>query len=218
MKQLPHGLQLIGICGHAGAGKDTVARYLHHSYHNCWMIAFADSLKDAAAHAFGIPLNHFYDSAHKEEVHEFWGVSPRVIAQFLGTEMFREHIWKLLPDESQDFWVRRLVGKLTGELVSAEDECVKYDAEDTVVIPDVRFQNEYDFITSNGGIIIHLTRPGADGNIGISSHASEAGFTFNKPEVTWHLNNDKRLDDLYVEVDTIIQESELTLHRSPYNV
>lgn len=213
---IPSGLQLIGICGNAGSGKDTVARYLHHSYHSCWIESFADSLKEAASHAFGIPMDAFYDRDQKEEINGFWGVSPRMIGQFLGTELFREHLWKLLPADSQDFWVRRLAGRLSGQLIGTNGEIPGYDAEDTVVIPDVRFQNEYDFITANDGIVIHLTRPGADGNIGLSSHKSEAGFNFTKPEVTWHIRNDKRLDDLYVEVDAIIKNSHLTLHRSPH--
>ena len=41
------------------------------------------------------------------------------------------------------------------------------------IITDCRFKDEVDWILSNQGIIIHLTRPGADGTVGISQHSSE---------------------------------------------
>lgn len=205
---IPHGIQLIGIVGHARSGKDTIANYLHYSYKNCWTEAFADPLKTACAAAFGIPLEDFYDDEAKETENEFWGVSPRQIAQFVGTEMFRHTVHELIPGiVSGDFWVKRMIAKLSG----LDDS--SYDAEDTVIIPDVRFRNEYLFITSLGGIILHLTRPGANGNIGIPGHASEQSFLMDAPEQTFSIINDGSLDDLYVIVDDVIRASSLQLHR-----
>ncbi len=205
---IPQGMQLIGIVGHARSGKDTIANYLHHSYKNVWTEAFADPLKSACAAAFGIPLEDFYDDEAKETVNDFWGVSPRQIAQFVGTEMFRDRAHQLIPSTiSGEFWVKRMIAKLSG----LDDSY--YDAEDTVIIPDVRFKNEYDFITSQGGIILHLTRTGADGNIGIPGHASEKPFFMDVLEQTFSIINDGSLDDLYAKVDDVIRASSLQLHR-----
>jgi hypothetical protein len=205
---IPQGMQLIGIVGHARSGKDTIANYLHHSYKNVWTEAFADPLKSACAAAFGIPLEDFYDDAAKETVNDFWEVSPRQIAQFVGTEMFRDRVHQLIPGTvSGEFWIKRMIAKLSG----LDDSC--YDAEDTVIIPDVRFKNEYDFITSQGGIILHLTRPGADGNIGIPGHASEKPFFMDVLEQTFSIFNTGPLDDLYAKVDDVIRASSLQLHR-----
>ena len=101
--------KLIGLTGHAGVGKDTVRSYLHKKYPNTWGLAFADSLKEAAAQLFGIPLDHFYDSQVKEVTNPYWNVSPRQIAQFFGTEMVRDHLHKLLPEMAAgDFWIHRM--------------------------------------------------------------------------------------------------------------
>src|SRR6478736_9190435 len=103
-------INLIGISGHSGTGKDTLAHYLNTRYQDVWNEAFAIPLKDACSLAFGIDENTFYLGDKKEVKHPFWGVSPREIAQFVGTELFRDHIWKLIPglENPEDFWVKRL--------------------------------------------------------------------------------------------------------------
>jgi hypothetical protein len=195
---LPNGVNLIGISGNAGAGKDTLALYLTTFYQNVWREAFADPLKECASHAFGIHLDAFYDSKQKEEPNEVWGVSPRTIAQFLGTEIFRDTIFQILkPSILKGFWIRRLEGKLLGTLHLDEDG--SYDENDTIVIPDVRFQDEYNWICDNGGIIFHLYRPGHSGNVGIDEHASERGFEFTHPEVTHEIVNDDSIEQLFVQ-------------------
>ncbi len=196
---LPKTPRLIGIHGKASSGKDTVALYLHKTRPDTYIEAFALSLKAAAAAMFGIPEEDFYDSDVKEKVNEIWGVSPRQIAQFFGTELVRNNIGRLLPENFNDFWVARLCNRITNQL----DDCC-YELDDTIVIPDVRFQNEYEFVIDNGGIIIHLTRDGADGNVGITSHPSEAGIHFSTPERTFHVTNNSTLDDLYGSVDAIL--------------
>lgn len=70
----------------------------------------------------------------------------------------------------------------------------------------MRFQNEYDFIIANNGIVIHLTRPGFSGNVGISNHASESGIAnFHTPEATFHVENNSTLPELYAKIDAIVE-------------
>lgn len=202
--------KLIGICGHARSGKDTVGAYLHASRDNTWKLAFADPLKQAAATLFGIPEDSFYEEDLKEVADPFWGVSPRQIAQFFGTEMVRQNVGRLIPELGENFWIRRLIQTLNGT-----GDSVAYDADDVVIITDVRFQNEYDWIISQGGIIIHLTRPGADGTVGISGHASESGISFIDPDHTYLIVNNGTLEELYEEVDRVVKQANIYPFSNP---
>ena len=205
---------LIGITGHAGSGKDTLASYLYSTFTDTYTEAFADPLKAACAEAFGIPLKDFHTPGVKEEVKIFWGASPRMIAQFVGTEMFREVLWKLCPQINNDFWIWRMVAKITG--LQRGDSDGDYTSGDTIVIPDVRFQNEYDWIIQNNGIVFHLTRPGADGTVGIPNHTSEQGIQdFHAPERTYHVNNNGSLEDLFSYVDPIVRSK---FNLTPYKL
>lgn len=198
----PVACKLIGICGHAGSGKDTVADYIRHAHDDTWKLAFAKPLKEAAAKLFGIPLDAFTETDWKEVSDAYWNLTPRQVAQFFGTEMVRETAGKLLPGIGSDFWIHRLIMTLRGE-----DESCEYTEDDVVIIPDVRFQNEYDWIIDQGGIIIHLTRPGADGTVGIRGHSSEGGIVNMAPLQTYELYNLGTLEELYEKVDKIIDEA-----------
>jgi len=207
-----NSLRLIGIHGHAGVGKDTISAYIHSNYQKVYGESFADPLKDACACAFGVDREYFDDPDLKNVVHEYWGVTPRMMAQFVGTELFRNHSSELLKHDKRlldsfeaanNFWITRLAGRLSGSL--NEYKTSPYTPGDCVVIADVRFQNEYDFIIHNDGIVIHLTRPGFSGDVGISGHASEAGIAnFHTPEATFHVTNSGTLNQLYEQVDAII--------------
>lgn len=195
--------KLIGVCGHAGSGKDTVGQYLVDTRDNTYKLGFADPLKEAAAQMFGIEVDDFYNSAVKELPNNFWGVSPRQMAQFFGTEMVRETLPRLIPDIGNNFWIHRMVQRLIGA-----EYTEPYDSDDVVVITDVRFQNEYDWIVSQGGIIIHLTRPGAYGTVGIPGHVSEGGVHFKSPEQTYLLHNNSTLEKLYESVDKAVANAD----------
>jgi hypothetical protein len=209
---LTSGVKLIGIRGYAGAGKDTVADYIISKQDNTWKASFAEPLKNSCAAAFGIPLDDFFNQDKKEILNEFWGVTPRQIAQFVGSEVYRDLIAVALLKMAQgDFWLKRMFGYLNNNIkhefadgTFSED----FYSHDTVVIPDVRFQNEYDFIINNGGLMIHLTRPGADGNIGIQSHISEAGIkTLSTSEYSIH--NSSTLEHLHEAVDKLLTYNSL---------
>ena len=194
--------KLIGIHGHAHSGKDTVKDFIIDNFKNHYAIALADPLKEAAAIAFGIPEDWFHSQELKAEVHPNWDVSPREIAQFFGTELFRDNIHKLLPGVGNNFWITRLNLRLTNQYLP--DNEGEFDANDTVVIPDIRFQNEYDWVIDNGGIIIHLTRDGADGIVGLTNHSSEQKINLHCKERTFTCENNSSLSDLHRKIANII--------------
>lgn len=174
--------KLIGIAGKAGSGKDAIADHLweHHSF---LKMAFADALKLSASSMFGIDLNYFYDRDKKEERIEYWGLSPRQIAQLLGTEAVRGVF-------GDDFWVRRWY--LSFLLMKDTDH---------VVVPDVRFELEAEFIRRLGGTILHVRRPtaGLQGMDGL--HVSERGIRHDSNDLV--IDNDGTLDDLYSKADQL---------------
>ena len=178
-------MKLIGISGHAGAGKDTAASYLR-LIQGAIVFHFAGPLKKACAYAFKVPEHNFNAPELKNEIIPYWNMSPRMIAQFVGTEMFREKL-------GQDFWVRRMEYEIQ-ELVDWQ--------KTLIVIPDVRFQNEADWVFSKNGHIIHIQRDGADGNVGITNHSSEAGFTVSPTyERRFHVvHNNGSLENLYSQL------------------
>ena len=198
-------LILIGIHGAAGSGKDTVAGILRDNFLDVYGEPFAGPLKEACAAAFGLEIEDFYNSLAKEHVNDYWQVSPRQIAQFVGTEMFRETVAGLVgPKIAENFWINRLAGRLTGELCRYNDAA--YEPGEIITITDVRFQNEYDFIMNNGGCIIHLTRPGADGIVGIQNHASEVGIPDkHTKERLYEVANDSTLEELEEKILAIFK-------------
>lgn len=201
-------MNIIGITGHAGCGKDTIALYLHEKYHKVWIESFAAPLKRACAAAFGIPVENFQDSELKEINSVTWmGLSPRKIAQFVGTEMFRDQIHELSPVLKDNFWVERMHRLINGEILTAEG--ATYDQDDTIVIPDLRFQNEYRYISDNGGLIIHVTRDGSDGKVGIPGHSSEAGIIFD--DTVYHITNNGSKEELYAQVEEVLTASKTVL-------
>lgn len=199
-------MNIIAIAGRSGSGKDLVATYLHKRYHNCWIEHFADPLKEACAAAFGIPLENFYNTSRKEKDDPFWEISPRKIAQFVGTEMFRDQIPIILPEVGSNFWVTHMSGKLAGHLPC--NAGTFYNDDDTIIIPDLRFQNEYNYVTGNGGIIIRLTRHGSSDTVGIPGHTSE--HEFDMPEA-YHIGNNGTKEELYAEIEDVLTKSGIVL-------
>lgn len=198
-------LKIIGFSGNSGSGKDTAYQLLsaysvrtkecNAIFHRA---AFADALKKACAAAFGIPLESFYGTfEERSEIHSPWNISARQAAQFMGTEMFRDTIPKLCPHIGSNFWIARL-----------EKDLSTYAPETIHCITDVRFQNEANWICNKGGLIIHLKRIGATGNVGIQDHASEAGYLITREMKGHHyeVRNDGTKDELLNTILTPIQE------------
>jgi hypothetical protein len=169
---------IIGINGIAGAGKDTIANMVALSLDrdNGFKVktfAFADRLKKASAVVFGVPLEHFYDRIKKEEIISFWNMSPRQMAQKMGTEACRVGI-------RDDIWFKALHQEIMESGV------------DVAFITDVRFDNEalyvrgetYEDVEGTNTRAPHNPYPGVVVNIfrsnqtliSDSDHVSEKGI------------------------------------------
>lgn len=156
-------MQLIGLTGPAGSGKDTVADYLR-DRHGFAVMSFAHPVYLGVSAAFGIPIEQLKDRHFKEQPIWWIGKSPRQLLQLFGTEFGREMVAK-------DIWLR--VAKRT-----LDEVCYLRDKDSApcrVVISDVRFDNEAEWVRNLGGVIWHIHRPGVQP---VAAHVSEAGVSF----------------------------------------
>ena len=169
---------LIGISGKAQSGKDTLGKFLCDEYH-CMHYYFAKPLKEGAKVMFNLSDEQI---ENKEKVIEPWGMSPRKIYQLLGTEVGRGidvNIWI----KNAEMFVRSVAGR-------------------TVVITDVRFDNEAHWIHSRGGAVINIVREQND--IYENKHSSEGGL---KPDnVDLYVHNNGTIEDMCNHVKYMIQE------------
>lgn len=213
--------KIIAICGFIGSGKDTVADYLV-NIHGFRRESFANSLKDSVAAVFGwnremLEGRSKQSREWRETIDPFWSsrlkmptLTPRWVLQYWGTEVIRRNF-------HDDMWVASLENRL---LKSTDD----------VIITDCRFANEIKAVKKLGGQVIRVVRGPEpvwyEDAVGVNKgekhynwalarnrlqrekiHASEyswVGSTFDAV-----LNNNGSMDDLYIQVETLIKNPEL---------
>ena len=178
---------LIGIAGAAGAGKDTLAAALWKKW-GYSTYAMATPLRAAVEAAFGLPRN-IWDRETKEVVIPWIGASPRHLLQTLGTEWGRGHV-------SPDVWVR----------VAARVHDVGSRGKTfRMAVPDIRFDNEAEWIRSKGGAVILVSRNNLPA---VRSHASEAGVSDSLIDL--RITNDYESADEFAEQAILMVERELS--------
>jgi dephospho-CoA kinase len=174
---------LIGICGKKRHGKDTVGDYLVKEY-GFIKISFSDKLKEICKILFNFSDEQLYGSL-KETEDPYWKVTPRNVLQFVGTDLFRNQLSKIIPHIKKDFWV----------------ECVKHfllqNKHKRIVICDVRFINEANMIKDLGGKLIKITR----NLISQDDHASEQEVDLIKTD--YNIKNNETITELYREIDKL---------------
>lgn len=144
-------IKIIGITGRKFSGKDTVGNYFVEKY-GFERVAYADPLKQATQAIFDFDDEQLYGN-QKEILDTYWNVTPRQTLQFIGTDLFRNHISELLPNMGKDIWIHALKRKIL--------KIQKKNPDAKIVITDVRFPNELQAIKDLGGITIKIQRDNA---------------------------------------------------------
>lgn len=182
---------IIGLTGRAGAGKSTVAAYLEHKW-AMHQIAFAEPIQSMLCQLFavaGIDGAWTADRALKE-LPTSLGWSYRHLAQSLGTEWARHQL-------ADDFWLRVAGTRIDTPMMQTEH----------VVISDVRFPNEADWIRARGGVIVRVLREGLPS---VRLHESERHADSIMPDT--ELLNFGSLSTLHDQIDRMVEHL-LRAHR-----
>lgn len=193
---------LIGVTGLARSGKDTVAGILQRELGpGVERYAFAEPLKTMLKSVFG---DHFH-TGDRSGICPEAGITYRKLMQTLGTEWGREQV-------NPNLWVN-LVHKRWMRHVN--------DGTTGMVLSDVRFDSEAEWLIYQGGLLIEVLRPQAGlGKPQLSAwgrlrrwasfaadwspgeHISEAGVSPQWERITIHNNGSLR--DLEEQVRRVV--------------
>jgi hypothetical protein len=179
----------IGLLGNAGSGKDTLADYLVNDKEYI-KYNFADPIKEISKIIFNLSDEQLYCS--KDIIDERWGLSPRIIFQRIGTEFGQYKIYDLFPELKDKIAYRGLWLKLFEVFLEA-------NKDKNIVIADVRFKHEVDFLKKHNFNIIKINRE----NNKNDSHISEKEINLIK-NVDYEINNNSTKEDLFTHYNDFI--------------
>lgn len=175
---------LIGLSGKKQAGKDTFCRLMQETYPvPVIRVALGDFLKEEVFKYVLEPHGIDIEALHDGRKENF-----RLILQGWGTDFKR----KLVDD---NYWIDCLDNHLRQ---------ANYPENALVVITDVRFPNEYDYIKNNGGLVFRVNRPPKGIfnkikkllRIGQDKHVSETSL--DKHKFDYMINNNRTIPDMEI--------------------
>lgn len=182
---------IIGLLGQKSVGKDTVADYIHTKY-DFTEKKIAGPLKDSIGKLFGFNEDQLNGDL-KEEIDSYWKITPRMVLQFFGTEIMQEKINDILPVE------RKFFVKCFDRWYSSQN------TQSNIVISDIRFQHEVDYIKENNGIVIKINRDTIKDNF--STHISELGIdSIASSDIDYIINNNGTIEDLHENINDIMEK------------
>lgn len=183
---------LIGLVGSKGVGKNTFANKLVNSY-NFIQKSMADPLKKACQCLFLFTDDQVNGTIEQKETPDprWFNCTPRLALQFVGTELLRDNLNKIMPGIDKNVFIHHL--KIW------YDEAIKSNPKIKVVISDIRFQNEAKFIKDSGGILIRIIR---SNNQSKDEHSSE--MELQSIECDYIINNNSTLSEFLNKIDVLM--------------
>ena len=185
------GISAIGES--AGSGKDEVADNLISMFTNlnitCTKYSMADTLKKVVKLVFHTEDSDVNTSAGKKAESKYgYSHTNRSLLQVVGTDLFRNYF-------DLNIWIANADRVLKKE----------YSDYDVVIIPDIRFPNEVEFIQSQG-VLIGVDRKTKQ-SITENTHISEQPLMVH---VDYSLDNNKCLKELFVNTQSLFMENLLS--------
>lgn len=141
--------KIIALTGSKTVGKTTIAKAAQAWAINSKIVSFATPIKEMLWQ-MGVSYEAL-NGKEKESIIDPLGKSARELMQSLGTEWGRQTV-------NENIWV------------FAMQKQVERMSEDIIIIDDLRFPNEANWVLVNDGIIIELKREGVECN---DQHSSE---------------------------------------------
>lgn len=179
-------LRIIALIGLKGSGKDTVARMIVDQFDNVQTVAFADPIKKVINDLFELdPSNNDqYDAFKRTHVsYQLPGYFNHVV---FGRNFVRE-IGMLMRSYDDNQFNQYVLDRMQNE------------PESIWVVTDVRFDNEFDMLSSLGAKMIRINHPDCQ----YDGHVSERGFDVT---VDFELSNDGSLADLNTQTGIIMNK------------
>lgn len=186
---------ILGLCARKQNGKDTMADYLCQKY-KFIKLTFATPLKEACKLLFGFTEEQI-NGDKKEVIDTRWGVSPRTVLQFIGTDLFRKQMKTIIPGIEDNFWVICLKNNI--------EQILKNYPNARIVISDVRFPNEAKIIQQLKGQTVKIIRSSINNTS--DQHASEK-MTDNI-KCDFIIENNGTKDQFYEKIDKFVSDNKL---------
>lgn len=178
---------IVAICGLKRSGKDVVANYISNRFGHTH-VKIAHKLKQITKLAFDLSDDEL-ETNKKDMVVPRYGVTPRVLMDFLGTQVFQHDIGKVVPllKDNRCFWI---------------DNLLQNSSKSKLVISDLRFHHELErlqqFFCEGELTVIRVQREGTSTDHFVSEMESDT-------LVAHHVvQNNGTLPDLYAKIDTIM--------------
>ena len=180
MQQSNNKKLIIGFGYKAQSGKDTAADYLVKK-HKFVRVAFADTLKESCRAVFNFSTEQLYGEL-KQTIDPFWQKTPREYLQIIG-DGFRKFIDPLI-------WIKAIERKT--QLIGGN-----------IVITDIRYINEVNFIHNIGGIAVKINRNHYELQDKEAAHTSENELN-SCNDWDYQLENNGTIEDLHVRIDELL--------------
>lgn len=202
--------KIVGIAGKARAGKDEATQIiLNDIFVSYYRYGLADPIKNCVNEIFGWGEREGYGDLKEKVVFKWFKLDdvelsciiksyigehikyaynrPKVLSRAFITEVLKDSIVLkfgnyMLLRTSPRIMYQRFGTDFARKRVSKDSIWFDIAPQHGIIVSDVRFENEAQWIRDNGGIVIHIEREGLTGSL-VAEHDSENGIAFNKDDV-----------------------------------
>lgn len=203
---------LVGLVGYAGSGKTTAADVLVENGFNA--IAYADKLKNVISKVTGLDRRYMDDQSLKNEPFPLpYTLEWHIIDKLMQEYGMYANDYRYVTDGYKRALItspRQLMTVIGTDILRACDDDIHINStlnslpSGNVVITDIRFRNEFDAISSRGGVTIGIVRDEVTPLNLKTAHASEKNVATLLPMCDIIVDNNGDKSDFIKKVRDIL--------------